>query len=342
VAVALDERKRAILSAVVEHYIATGRPVSSAWVTERGDLGVCSATIRGEMSELEQAGYLDHPHTSAGRVPTDYGYRVYAETVMSQVEPARDPGPFAGLAGRGEIEAALEATCRQLARLTRYLSLAQAPSWRNEKLRHLQLARLDAHRVLAVVLTQSGRVHHALLDSGRLPTPEQLRALAALINDRCAGRTLGELTREPLNQAVRELWPHRSFTDRAVDLISASIPRTDDSPLVVEGGSRLLEQWEFREAAVARQVFGLIEEQSHLRALLAHQSAGLSVTIGEETGHPALRHCALMAATFQAPGGATGHIAVLGPKRMRYRPVISALLLAARTLGAALAGAPGK
>ncbi len=350
---ALDERKRTILNVLVKRHIASGKPVSSAWVSERVGLGVCPATIRHDMCELEQAGFLDHPHTSAGRVPTDLGYRVYADRVMSRPAPVRDRGLFADVlvlrsegasllrraaSHRRGAAAALEATCRALARLTRYLSLAQPPSWQNERLRHLQLARLDARRMLAVVLTQSGRVHHSLLEFSRLLTAGQLRALSALINERFGGCTLAELTREKLMQAVRELWP-RSFAGKALQVLSASIPTTEDSPLVIEGGSALLDAREFHQASVARQVFSLIEDQSYLRGLLARgKHGGVSVTIGAEAGHPAMRHCALMSATFEAPGGATGHLGVLGPKRMPYESVMSALLLAARTLGTALAG----
>jgi len=335
---ALDERKRAILGAVVEGHIAAGEPVSSAWVSESADLGICSATVRGEMSELERMGYLDHPHTSAGRVPTDRGYRVYVEVLMSEAEPARAPGLLADLGGTREVEPALADTCRALARLTRYLSLAQPPSWGSERLRHMQLARLEGRRALAVIVTESGRVHHALLEFGRLPSAAQMRALAMVINHRFAGEALSDLTKDRLESVVRDLWPRRSFAEKAVRVLAASMPAADDSPLVTEGGSRLLEAREFQQAAIARQVFGLIEDGTYLRSLLSRQRPGLSVTIGGEADHPAMRHCALVSATFEAPGGSTGHIGILGPKRMRYRPAMAALLLATSNLGAALAG----
>jgi len=335
---ALDHRQRAILGAIVERYVATGEPVSSAWTSENIDLGVCSATVRNEMAELERIGCLDHPHTSAGRVPTDRGYRLYVESMISGAETEDEPGLLADLSCQREVEPALEATCRALARLTRYLSLAQPPNWAHEKLTHLQLSRLDAHRVLAVLLTESGRVHHALLEFSRLPSAGQLRALAMVINRQLGGRALAEIATARLEQAVRDLWPQRSFTEKALKVIAASLPPAADSPLVVEGESHLLEAQEFQEAMVARQVFGLIEERSYLSSLMAHHRPGLSVTIGDEAEHPAMRHCALMSATFQAPGGTTGCLGILGPKRMRYRPVMSALLIAARHLGAALAG----
>lgn len=335
---ALNERKRVILGAVVERYIASAEPVSSQWVTDAADLGVGAATVRNEMSELERMGCLDHPHTSAGRVPTDLGYRLYVQGVISQDQPAGEPEVVEALTGEHEVESVLETACRALARLTRYLSVARPPSWGNEKLAYLQLARLDAQRVLAVLVTESGRIHHALLESSRLPSGGQLRALAMVVNDRFSGRALAAIDAASLHEAVRDLWPGRSFLEKALRLLAASLPVTEDPPLVVEGGSHLLEAQEFREAVVARQVFGLIEERSYLSRLLAEQQPGLSVTIGAEAGHPAMRHCALMSATFQAPGGSTGCIGVLGPKRMRYRPVMGALVVAARQLGAALAG----
>ena len=335
---ALGQRKRAILGAVVERYIATGEPVSSAWVSQSAEFMVCSATVRNDMSELERTGCLDHPHTSAGRVPTDRGYRLYVDIVMSEVQPAPNHRLFASVTREGEAGSALEATCRALARFTHYLSLAEPPSWGNEKLRHLQLARLDAHRVLAVLLTESGRVHHALLEFNRLPSAGQLRALTTVINDRFADAALSDVTTERLAQAVRDLWPKRSFADKALKVLSASMSVGEEGALVVKGGSQLLEAQEFQEATVARQVFDLIEEPTYLRRLLAQQRPGLSVIIGDEAGHPAMQHCALLSATFAARGGARGWIGVLGPKRMRYRPVMSALLLAARSLGSVFAG----
>lgn len=336
---ALGERKKLVLRAVVERYIATGEPVSSAWVSDAASLGVCPATVRHEMSDLERTGCLDHPHTSAGRIPTDEGYRQYVAAVMAEAEADSETEPLGVLEREREVEPALEATCRALARLTRYLSLAQPPDWGDEKLMHLDLSRLDAHRVLAVLLTQSGRVHHAMLEFNQLPSAGQLRALAAMINDRFRGAALAVINTAKLEQAVRELWPRPWFTDKALKVISATLPAASESLLVIEGGSHLLEAQEFRQSMVAQQVFGLIEDRSCLRRLLAQRGPGLSVMIGEEAGHPAMRHCALMAATFKA-GGATGAIAVLGPKRMRYRPVMSALLAAARRLGATLAQAP--
>jgi heat-inducible transcriptional repressor len=335
---ALDERKRAILSAVVERYIVTGEPVSSAWVSESTELGVCSATVRNDMSDLERAGCLNHPHTSAGRVPTDRGYRLYVEILMTDIEPTSERELFASVTREREGGSALEATCRALARFTHYLSLAQPPSWRNEKLRYLQLARLDARRVLAVLLTESGRIHHALLEFNRLPSAGQLRALTTVINDRFGNAALADVTTERLARAVRDLWPKPSFADKALKVLSASMSVGDEGALVVRGGSQLLEAQEFQEATVARQVFDLIEEPAYLRRLLAPHGPGLSVTIGDESGHPAMRYCALLSATFAARGGGTGSIGVLGPKRMRYRPVMSALLLAARSLGSVFTG----
>jgi heat-inducible transcriptional repressor len=335
---ALGGRKRAILGVVVERYVATGEPVSSAWVSESAEVRVSSATIRNEMSELERMGCLSHPHTSAGRVPTDRGYRLYVDIVMSEVQPEPNQTLFANLTREGEAGSALQATCRALARFTHYLSLAQPPSWASEKLRHLQLERLDAHRVLAVLLTESGRVHHAVLEFNRLPSAGQMRALTAVINARFADAALSDVTTERLAQAVRDLWPKRSFADRALKVLSASMSVGEEGGLVVRGGSQLLEAQEFREAAVARQVFDLIEEPTYLRRLLARQRPGLSAVIGDEADHPAMRYCALLSATFAARGGATGCIGVLGPKRMRYRPVMSALVLAARTLGSFFAG----
>jgi heat-inducible transcriptional repressor len=332
----LAERKDLVLRAVVERYIATGEPVSSAWVSESADLGVCPATVRHEMSDLERAGCLDHPHTSAGRVPTDEGYRQYVAGLIAEAQAESESEPFEAPEQAREVEPALEATCRALARLTHYLSLAQPPDWGDEKLTHLELSRLDAHRVLAVLLTQSGRVHHALLEFSRLPRAGQLRALATMINDRFRGAALGAINPARLEQAVRELWPRPWFAEKALRVIAATLPAAVESMLIIEGGSHLLEAQEFRQSAVAQQVFGLIEDRSCLRGLLARRGPGLSVMIGEEAGHPAMQHCALMAATFEA-GGGSGAIAILGPKRMRYRPVMSALLAAARRLGAALA-----
>ncbi|UCH32975.1 MAG: heat-inducible transcription repressor HrcA [Armatimonadota bacterium] len=333
----LDERKRVILGAVVEQYVATGEPVSSAWVSETRDLGVRAATVRNEMSELEELGCLDHPHTSAGRVPTDRGYRLYVEGVMSDAESSADADLLPELTREHDAEPALATACRALARLTRYLSLAQPPQWGNEKLRNLQLVRLDAHRMLAVLVTESGRIHHALLEFDRLPRPGQLRALAAVINDQFVGTALGEITGGRLEQAVRDLWPQRSFAREALKVLGASMSFADDMPLLVEGGSQLLAMQEFQEAEVAHEVFALIEERSYLCQLLARQRPGLAATIGEEARHPAMRHCALMSATFEVPGGGMGCIGVLGPKRMRYRPVTSALLCAARNLRAVFA-----
>ncbi len=150
---ALDARKQAILGAVVEQHIRTGEPVGSGWVTQKVALGVCPATVRHEMSQLERSGYLAHPHTSAGRVPTDGGYRAYVEIVVRQVELASQRKAFAGLERKRGIEPTLEAACQALARLTRYLSLGQPPSWSEERLRHLHLTRLDRRRVLAVLVT---------------------------------------------------------------------------------------------------------------------------------------------------------------------------------------------
>jgi heat-inducible transcriptional repressor len=332
----LDDRKAAILRAVVREYIETAQPVGSAHVSRSG-LGVSPATVRNEMAFLEREGYLTQPHTSAGRVPTDKGYRFFVDQLStpSALAPVqrRQVGEFFAHA-HGEIEQMLHDTSRLLANLTDYAAVVVAPGSESATLRSVQLVGLAPHVVLAVVVLSSGSVAKRTLELSDDVGDQRVAAASAHLAAHLTGRTLAALGDDI--PAIGD-----PVTDALVHLVQHAFVGESDSEsdqVFVGGAARMVAA--FDAVDTVRRVLAILEQQYVVVTLVQEVlDRGLSVSIGTEHGVESLAECAIVVAPYDIEGETAGSIGVLGPTRMHYPEAMAAVAVVSERLSRRLSEA---
>ena len=337
----LDLRKQRILHAIVQDYVATAEPVGSHILVERYSLGVKSATIRNEMAEMSERGFLRQPHTSAGRVPSDLGYRFYVNRLMSL--PVLQDGEVrqirrAVASASSELDAILRQTCRLLAEMTQLPAVATSPDTDDTQLRQVFLAPAGAEKALLALLFSTGRTENRLVGELRLTAGDALH-LANALNERFAGKTLAELSvRTPDETPPPELVRFARFWQRlAQEVSSAAVALRSETPVFIEGASAALNLPEFRDVERLSQFLSLIQERAALLEMLGGAVSGamppaVQVVIGEESGRPAMMDYSVVSASYYIGVRERGSIGVLGPTRMDYARVSAAVELMAKTM----------
>lgn len=344
----LQERDRRVLEALVRCYIGTGEAVSSLWLATRGRLGVSSATVRGILARLEESGYVRQPHTSAGRVPTDRGYRVHVDQLLHGYRPVRgtpqvsDRVRRAGAAGDpldalGDISHELSRACHQI-------GFALAPAPQTATLQHIDFVPLEAGRVLVVVIATGGQITHNVIETGETFAFEDLRRAAHYLNAEFAGLTLASVRDAVIERMRQERILYDALMARALQLARSGLQDlVPESPLVVQGASLLVEELaadaarareeEARALDTLRTLFRMIEEKHRLVQLLSTylEEPGLTIVIGTEHDAPELEAFSLVASTYEA-GGRVGAVGVIGPTRMRYSRAINIVDAVARAI----------
>lgn len=337
----IDDRKRTILKAVVTDYVATAEPVGSHTLMSRYQFGVKSATIRNELAELADLGYLYQPHTSAGRVPSDMGYRYYVDRLMEDpnLSPLEaDKAKDRLTPHRTEVEIILEKTCRILSDLARYTSLATHPSVTDATVSHISVAKVGRRKLLAVIVLSNGRVIHELLETDRSSDSLDPVKATNYLMDKLAGRSMESLSSGPVE-------PMRSdgFVDllsKIRDLIRGEVERAGETDIHLEGASYIMQQPEFKDVERLEAVLSVLEQRSALYKLISAAYLGPDVTviIGSENPMSQMRDCSFVGARYRIAGRVAGTIGLLGPTRMDYRRAVSAVEFMARNLGELLTG----
>ena len=328
----LDERKAAILRAVVEEYIATAQPVASSSVVRATPLGVSPATVRNEMAYLEREGFLDHPHTSAGRIPTDKGYRFFVDHLTPALPPDQRQKVQEFFArAHGELEALLHDTTRLLTDLTHYAALVVPPPREASTVRSVHLVALASHVALAVAVLGDGTVKKAVVELEAGIGEEGLAAAGA--------RLASHLVGHPVDGAPPAPTTGDDATDRLVAraltaLEQAGSPEVEQ--LFVGGAAQMATTFDAIETV--RRVLAILEQQYVLVGLLrqAIHDEGLSVSIGSEHGVEPLSQCSIVVAPYEYDGLRVGTIGVLGPTRMNYPQAMAAVGVVSQRLGRAL------
>jgi heat-inducible transcriptional repressor len=323
----LTDRQLRVLEAVVQTYVATAEPTGSQTIARRFGLGVSPATIRSIMSELEDKGYLFHPHTSAGRVPTDRAYRAYVDRVMRRSPPSHEERTaLAELqASRAAVDDVLHRAAQVLGVLTQELGVAVGPALENVVLDRLELVRVSADRLLLVFNLRSGIVRTIFVQVPGSVAPDAVERIARVLNDRLAGHTLLEI-RATLPERLRDA--DGSAAGR--ELLNIFIAEGDgifdlpDEPstVVLSSAQMLADQPEFASSPRMRNLLQLTERRDLLRqALESRRRSGLSITIGGENADPRLADLTLVTSSYRI-GGLSGVIGVIGPTRMPYDKII--------------------
>jgi heat-inducible transcriptional repressor len=328
----LNERERRVLEAVIQTYVETAQPAGSRSLAHKFGLNVSPATIRNTMSDLEEKGYLFHPHASAGRVPTDVAYRVYVDSLI----PVRPPGATerrqltAQIAtGGSAVEAILRRAAQSLGVITQELGIALGPRLDNATLERVELIRLSAERLLVAMTLSAGAVRTIFIDVRGEIADAAIAEVTHVLNERLAGLTLRQI-RSSLGDRLRDAGPMRDATDllnvfieEGEQLFDSSL-EADDDTVVLGQASVLAEQPEFASIDNMRKLVALTETREKLGELLRRRSEsdGVSITIGNEHNDPKLASFTVVTASYHA-GPLSGVIGVIGPTRMPYDKVIS-------------------
>jgi heat-inducible transcriptional repressor len=332
----LTERQRAILHLVVDEHVASGSPVGSKSLVQRSGLDVSASTVRSHLAELEALGLLTHPHTSAGRVPTERGYRAYAEDVLASAD-ARPPAIPLRLSGtQSELEAALEATTEVLAHVTRLLALVSAPPLAASVVRHVEVLLLQPQVVVVVVITSTGGVTKRVAAFDEAIDPGLAKWAQEYLQERVAGRPLG-------THALRQCFEDPGLTARERTFLAALRPAFTETlaererQVFVGGAAALLGDARGDELETCHRVLEVLEQRAAALELVGRALAPRRafVRVGN-VGHPALRHVSLVGATYGLANRPLGSVGLLGPVRMDYEKAINSVRAAADELSAFL------
>lgn len=323
----MDERKRMILNAIILDYIATADPVGSRTIARKYNLGVSPATVRNEMSDLEEMGFIEQPHTSAGRIPSQSGYRYYVDCLM-QKEPvaneARDLIRNELLNRIRETEVLIQITGKLLSELTNYTALVMSPFFGKNSFKHIQLLPVENNKAVLVVVLDNGHVEHRLVDVPESIREEEYSSVTVLLNEHLRGLSLAQWRPSVLNSIYDQLTDWKKFLGYLMDQIEDSISQDQGQKIYLGGTLNILNQPEFKQIEKVKSLFELLEEKNTLREVLnPEQENGVIVKIGSENRHEVMKDCSLITATYHINGKLIGTLGLLGPTRMEYSKAVS-------------------
>jgi heat-inducible transcriptional repressor len=333
--VGIEERKLEVLRAIVEDYISTNEPVGSKTLVDRHNLGVSSATIRNDMAALEEEGLIAQPHTSAGRVPTDAGYRVFVDrlTEIKPLSSAEKRAIAAFLDGAVDLDDVLHRAVRALAQLTRNVAVVQYPTLARSRIRHVELVMVSTTRLMLVLITDTGRVEQRLVDLAAPVTDEDVSDLRATLNAKLRDRTLSE-TPEIVSDLPDQVGPKLRGLLATLSSVLLEVLVEPTSDRIVMGGTANLSQQTVDFPAI-RPVLEALEEQVVLLRLLDQSvsSSKVLVRIGNETQVEGLSAASVVSTGYGLHGSAVGAVGVLGPRRMDYAHTMARVAAVARYVG---------
>ena len=336
---AMDERKFRILQAIIDDYILTAVPVGSRTISKKYDKGLSSATIRNEMSDLEELGYLDQPHVSAGRVPSAKAYRLYVDQLLQRgrLHTDNENAVRSHFLGRmRQMEDVMDHAAQGLSSLTNYTAVVLPPTGTQPKIRNIQLVSVDDNAALAVIVTDAGVVRDAVIRVSEELDQDALYSISRTLTAELAGKTLQEAT-ERMPEIIRSMQNQAELLEGFGDVMNAR--QQDSHPHVAIGGtSNMLSYPEYSDMEKARSFLSLMETRDRLADIIGQQGEmAFTVRIGPETGVPEMADCSIVTATYTTGNGQQGTIGVIGPTRMQYSRVLSIM----NTIGQQLSEAFG-
>lgn len=325
----LNDRKKKILQLVIEDYISTAEPVGSRTIARKYDLGISPATIRNEMSDLEMLGFLEQPHTSAGRIPSAQAYRFYVDSL---IEPSTLTDNDRALINswfnerRRSIDDIFRSTAKILSRMTKNVSMVLANEDTGEIFRYMKFLPLDERHAILCIVTDDGNVDNCVVEIPLGMNPGEMDYLAGRVSRALEGRRLADITEEMLKEIGTDVAEDRLLFSSLLSTISRMKRKHQEQRLFMGGTRQLLNQPEFRDVDRVRNLLGILEEERVVRDLLkSGEDSGLKITIGSENKFTGIQDCSMVQATYRLNGKIVGTMAVLGPTRMEYGKVISVM-----------------
>ncbi len=326
----LDERKKKILQAIIRNYLETGEPVGSRTISKYTDLNLSSATIRNEMSDLEEMGYIVQPHTSAGRIPSDKGYRFYVDAMMEEKDREIEEIKEVYLEKEDKMDLLLKQVAKVLAQNTNYATMISAPQYHRNKLKFIQLSRVDEHQLLAVIVVEGNVIKNHLISVDEVLNNETLLKLNILLNTNLNGLTLEEINLGTIAILKQQAGIHSEIVSEVLDAVAEAIRADEDLEIYTSGTNNIFKYPELADHQKASELITTFEEKQVLGTLVHETLAdenntGIQVYIGNESPIQSMKDCSVVTATYELDEGMKGTIGIIGPKRMDYDKVIGTL-----------------
>ncbi|KGX88929.1 heat-inducible transcriptional repressor HrcA [Pontibacillus litoralis] len=326
----LTERQLLILQVIIDDFIESAQPVGSRAIAKKDSITYSSATIRNEMADLEELGYLEKTHSSSGRVPSEKGYRFYVDHLMSPFDLSKADITFiqdAFTYQMLEFERVVQQSARILSDLTNYTSIILGPEVYETKLKQLQIIPLSNYTAVAILVTNTGHVEHRSFTIPVVIQPVDLEKMVNILNEKLYGVAIIDLHRKLRTEILELLRKHTIEYDKAYQYLQAALFEEQSSKLYVGGKTNILMQPEFKDIDKVRALYSMIEEEVEIAHLLRNDTEDIKISIGHENEVSAMQNCSLITASYSLGDDQMGTIALLGPTRMEYSKVISLLNL---------------
>ena len=333
----LDERKLKILQAIIRNYLETGEPVGSRTISKYTDLNLSSATIRNEMADLEELGYIVQPHTSAGRIPSDKGYRLYVDQMLAEKEEKLDHAAQEVkemhqmlLEKEDKMESILKQMAKMLAVNTNYATLVTAPQVKGNKIKFLQLSRVDVGQLLATIVVEGNVIKNNMIHVEKSLDDETLLKLNILLNTNLNGLPIEDINLAMITKLKQQAGIYDGIIAEVMDAVAAVIRENDDIEIYTSGANNIFKYPELSDNQRASELINTLEEKQMLTELVQDSMAdenntGIQVYIGNETPVQTMKDCSVVTATYELEEGVKGTIGIIGPRRMDYDKVINTL-----------------
>lgn len=326
----LDERKRKILYAIIRTYMETGEPVGSRTISKYSDLNLSSATIRNEMSDLEEMGYILQPHTSAGRIPSDKGYRLYVDHILEDKDQEIQEFKDLMVERTDKLEQMLQRLVKALAANTNYATMVSAPAVRGNKLKFIQLSKVNSTQILAVIMIEGNLVRNKIIDVTEELEQETVLKLNILLNSVLNGLSIEEINLGMIQNLKGQAGIHSELVASVIDAVAEVIHAEDEVKIYTSGATNIFRYPELSDNGKASEIISTFEEKQELTDLVNQTlensgNRGIQVYIGQESPIQAMKNCSVVTATYELGDGLQGTIGIIGPKRMDYENVLKTL-----------------
>ena len=325
----LDDRKLKILQTIIKTYLDTGEPVGSRTISKYTDLNLSSATIRNEMADLEDLGYIIQPHTSAGRIPSDKGYRLYVDMLMAEKEQEVIEMREQMLEKADKMDKILKQAAKVLAVNTNYATMVSAPAYNRNKLKFIQLSQVDEHQLIAVIVMEGNIIKNKIVTVEETLNNEIMLKLNMLLNTSLTGLAVEEINLGMIARLKEQAGIHSEIIGDVFDAIANTI-QPEDMEIYTSGATNVFKYPELSDNQSAQEIINAFEEKQILQEIVTQtlskeENHGIQVYIGQETPLQSMKDCSVVTATYELGEGMQGTIGIIGPKRMDYEHVMKTL-----------------
>lgn len=324
----LDDRKWTILKAIIKNYLETGEPVGSRTISKYADLNLSSATIRNEMSDLEEMGLILQPHTSAGRIPSDSGYRLYVDRMLEAKDREVTEMKEMMIQRQDRMELLLKQLARVLATNTNYAAMISGPQYHQIRLKFIQLSIVSDMQILATIVAEGNVVRNKIIEVLHGLDRQTVLELNILLNSALNGLTLEEINLTTISRLKEQAGGHGEVVSLVLDAVAEAIQSVDDVEIYTSGATNIFRYPELSTSEKARELISAFEDKKDLVDMIStdgNTETGIQVYIGQETPVASMQDCSVVTATYEIGDGMYGRIGVIGPKRMDYEKVVNTM-----------------